>query len=143
MARNRFVNPATGASYEWHLNHDEEDPTTKTRAITRTANTGVIGAVRQQGDDGPLIVKYHGTALQRAQIQQFWAWYNLSKLQTIYFYDFDGQGFEVQITELSVTRKRKLSYTGRDPSIPFHFYTYDITMEVYAVLAGDMAGVAP
>lgn len=143
MPRDRFQNPVNGQVWDWPTGHNEEEPTTKSRNITRTANTGNIGAVRQQGDDGALLLKFHGTALHRVQVQGFWAWYAMCRTQTIYFWDYDDQGYEVQITELSVRRKRKLSYTGPDPSIPFHFYEYDITMEVYAVLAGDMLGVAP
>lgn len=143
MARDRFQNPVNGQIYNFPVNHDEEEPTTKSRTITRTANTGNIGAVRQQGDDGALLLKYHGRTPYRAQAQGLWAWYNLSKNQTIYFYDYDNQGYEVQITELSVTRRRKLSYFGKDPSAPHHTYEWSITMEVYAVLAGDMVGVAP
>lgn len=143
MPRNRFTNPATGVTWTWPIGHSDEQPTTKTRSIQRTANTAVVGAVRQQGDDGPIILKFSGTILQRVQLQQFWAWYALGKTQSIFFYDFDDQGYEVLITELSVTRKRKLSHTGRDPSMPFHFYTYDITMEVLSVLQGDMVGVGP
>lgn len=143
MPRNRFVNPGTGTTYLWPSGHSEEEPTGKLRSITRTANTGLVGAVRQQGEDGAVVLKYTGTINTRAQVQQFWVWYNLCRNQTIFFYDYDDQGYEVQITELQIRRKRKLSYSGRDPSIPHHYYEYNITMEVFTVLQGDMMGVAP
>lgn len=144
MARDRFVNPANGGAYDWLVNHSDEGETGKTRNITRTANTGVVGLVKQQGDDGPYILKLSGTILHRSQLQQMWAWYALCRTQTIYFYDFDGQGFEVQITSFMPTRHRTLR-NPRDPSAPLHYWTYNIEMEVYRFLNGDLvaAGVTP
>src|SRR3954454_3299927 len=130
MARNRFTNPATMATYDWPVNHSEEEPTGKTRNISRAANTGNVGAVRQQGDDGATVLTYTGTINTRAQLQQFWAWYELSKAQTIYFTDYDGQEYEVQITAFTPKRVRKLTSISRDAGMPHHYYTYSISMEV-------------
>lgn len=145
MPRNRFTNPADGSHYDWPVNHSEEEPTGKTRSITRAANTGNVGAVRQQGDDGATVLSYTGTINTRAQLQQFWAWYVLSRTQTIYFTDYDGQEYEVQITGFQPKRVRKLTSVSRDAGMPHHYYTYTITMEVLGFLAGDMdaAGVTP
>lgn len=144
MARNRFVNPANGAVYNWQINHTEEDQQGKTRNITRTATTAGIGVIRQQGDDGQLILKLSGTILHRAQYQAFWQWYQLCNTQTIYFYDFDDQGYEVQITSFQYARKRTLR-NPRDPSAAHHYWTYTMELEVYKVLGGDLAlaGVTP
>lgn len=140
MSRNRFTNPATGVHYDWTVNHTEEDETGKTRNITRSAPTGGVGLVRQQGDDGPYLLRYTGTILHRAQWQAMWAWFALCRTQTIYFADYDGQQYEVQITSFTGKRVRKLANTGKDPSIPHHNYTYTIEMEVYRFMAGDLAG---
>lgn len=141
---NYFINPANGHRYDWPVNHDTEDAVSKARAITRTSTTNNVGVVRQQGDDGPLTLQYSGTILHRAQLREFWAWYALCRAQTVYFYDFDGQGFEVQITTFSPVRKPTLR-NPRDPSAPLHYWTYSITLDVYRMLAGDMAdaGVTP
>jgi hypothetical protein len=144
MARDTFINPANGFTYEWHVNHTDEESTEKTRTITRVGNTGLVGVVRQQGDDSPYIMRWTGTILHRAQLQAFWFWWAVSKGQTIHLLDFDGQRYEVQITSFQPKRVRKLSYFSKDPSMPHHYYTYTIEFEVYSFVAGDMnAWVTP
>lgn len=143
MARNRFVNPANGAQYLWTVNHSEEEESGKARNITHTAPTGLTGLVRQQGDDGPMVLRLQGTILDRAQYREMWKWYALCREQTINFYDFDGQGYEVQITSFMPRRVRNLTRPGRDPQQ--HRWVYRLEMEVYRFLAGDLAtvGVTP
>lgn len=143
--RNRFTNPANGAFYDWLTNHEEEEEAGKTRTISHTSNTGNVGLVKQQGEDGPYILKLRGKIMHRSQFQAFWEWYALSKGQTIYFRDYDGQEYEVQITSFTPQRVRKLSHTGRDPSTPHHYWTYGMELEVYRFIAGDLAtaGVTP
>jgi hypothetical protein len=145
MARNRFFNPATNETYAWPVNHNEEEETAKARNITRTAPTSGYGLVRQQGDDGPFLLKLSGTILDRAQLVAMWRWYAICRAQTIRFIDFDDQSYEVQITDFAPRRVRKAIAPRRDPSAPTHYWTYTITMEVYAFIAGDMvgAGVTP
>jgi hypothetical protein len=143
MSRNRFRDPATGDTYDWKVNHSEEDEQGKTRNITHSANTGLTGLVRQQGDDGPMVLKYTGVILDRSQYIEFWRWYDLCRTQTIYFYDPEGQGYEVQITVFTPQRVRNLSRPFRDPA-NYH-WRYRIEMEVYRFLSGDLrtAGVTP
>lgn len=144
--RNTFTNPLDASTYEWDMNHSEEEGMGKARNITRAANTGNTGAVRQQGDDGPLIISLSGKILKRSQLQAFWMWFNLCRTQTIHFEDYDGQKYEVQITSFIPRRLRKLSHSGtRDPAMPHHYYEYTMTMEVYRLIAGDMfaTGVQP
>jgi hypothetical protein len=143
MARNTFTDPATGDHYDWQVNHDTEEAVSKARAITRTATTNNVGSVRQQGADGPLVLKFSGTILHRSQLREMWRWYELCRMQTIYFTDFDGQSYEVQISEFSPLRKRTLR-NPRDPSLN-HYWTYTITMDVFRPIDGDLAdmGVTP
>lgn len=142
MARNRFFNPANSTTYEWPTNHqpDGEDEFGKTRNITRSAPTGNVGLVKQQGDDGPLVMTLRGSILTRAFYQQMWIWYDLCRTQTIYFYDFDDQQYEVQITSF---RPQRVGATrqGRNPDT--HYWKYTLVMEVYRVISGDLAGVDP
>lgn len=139
MARNRFTNPANNASYDWPQNHDSEETTGKVRNITRSAPTGLTGAVKQQGDDGPLVLKLSGVITRRSQFQQMWAWYALCRTQTIYFTDFDGQMYEVQIVGFEPQRVRNMYRAGFDP--PDYHWRYSISMEVHRFLAGDLAAV--
>jgi hypothetical protein len=139
MARNVFTNPATNETFNWPINHSEEEAVGKTRNITRSSTTDNVGAVRQQGDDGPLTMKLSGTILHRAQLVEFWRWFEISRTQTIYFTDFDAQSYEVQITEFSPLRN------PRDDSAPEHYWTYTLSLDVYRLIDGDMriAGVGP
>jgi hypothetical protein len=141
MAQNKFINPANNYTYAWLVNHSEEEETGKARNITRTAPTSGVGLVRQQGDDGPYLLKLSGTILDRSQLVAFWQWYAFCRIQTIDFEDFDGQRYEVQITDFAPKRIRKLFSPQRDPSTPNHYWTYTMTLEVYTFKAGDMASV--
>lgn len=131
--------------YDWPVNHTDEESTGKARNVTRTANTANVGAVRQQADDGGVQLKLTGTILSRAQLLSFWTWFAYCKTSTIIFTDFDGQSYEVQMTDFQPTRKRKLRSIGQDPSIPFHYYTYTMTLDIYRFVAGEMfaAGITP
>jgi hypothetical protein len=142
--RNYFINPGTLEVYRWHLNHkpDGDKGTAKKRTIEGTANTGAVGLVRQQGADEPLVLKREGTLFNLEQEEAMWRWYELCKSQTIFFVEFNGDAYEVQITSFSVTRKG----TGGPTRGGERFYaTYEVEMEVYTVLTGVLAaaGVGP
>jgi hypothetical protein len=144
--RNRFTDPAAVvAAYDWPINHNEEEESGKARNITRTAPTGNVGLVKQQGDDGPFILKLKGHIKTRAQYAAFWQWYQLCRTQTIYFRDFDNQQYEVQITSFLPTRLRRHSYPGPGLDPYDHYWTYTMELEVYRFISGVMqaAGVTP
>lgn len=140
-----FTDPLTGDTYTWQRRHENEDAAGKSRNISGTANTGHTGRVRQQGDDGPYILPLHGKIQHRDQLRQFWRWYRLCETQTIYFTDFDGQQYEVQIASFTPQRVRTLSNAAADAGMPHHYVQYDMTLEVYGFRAGDMhdMGVTP
>lgn len=144
--QNRFTNPATGTFYDWHVNHDPEgeEMAGKARQITRSANTANSGVVLQQGDDGSYVIKLSGKIDMRAQYSAMWAWYRLCRTQTIYFRDFDGQSFEVTISSFQTKRRGKLGPSGRDASVPHHYWEYSIEMTVVRFISGDLqaAGVS-
>lgn len=143
MARvaNRFTNPVTGGFYDWILNHNEEEASGLERTIEHTAPTDGIGLIRQQGEEGPMVLQYRGSILQESQISTFRAWYNLCRSQTIYFRDFNGDEYEVLITSFKPQRKRVVR-NPRDPvNAPMHTWTYEMSMEVLRVISGPWAGV--
>lgn len=139
--QNRFENPATGETYNWHQNHapDGEEMTGKQRTINRLPGTAPGTVILQQGDDGAYTIKLRGTILMRVQHQAFLRWWKLSRTQTIFFTDFDNQKYEVQITSYMSKRKGKLTSIGKDPSMRTHTYDYEIEMVVINFLSGDMA----
>lgn len=141
--RNYFTNPANSVDYVWTVNHDEEQEFGKSRNIDRTGRSGNTGLVRQQGDDGPLIMTLSGRIVHRAQYVMMWQIFELCRTQTVYFTDFDGQSFEVLVTEFRPLRRR--GKTSKDPSTPRHFWEYTMTLDIIRVISGDLvtAGVTP
>lgn len=142
VVRNRFTNPATSGFYDWPLNHEEEEAEGRERTITHTAPTGGTGVVRQQGEESPIVIKLKGKIKLRTQFTQFWFWFDLCKVQTIYFRNFDNQVAEVQITSYTPRRVRNLKRPN-DPEQ--HHWEYEMEMEVYRWVSGDLhdVGVTP
>lgn len=144
MPRDRFVNPANGQEYIWHQAHSEEEEFGKTRNIQARGTTGK-GRVLHEGSDEPMRLRWSGTYQYRAQHTALWTWFRLCDTQTIHLYDYDGQGYEVTITDFKPKRRRKLSFTGKDAGVPHHFWEYTIEFLVVRFLNGDMlaTGVQP
>lgn len=141
--RERFTNPANASYYDWPINHDEEAEFGKGRNIEHGANTANTGFVRQQSDDSPLVIKISGAILTVAQHEEFRDWFILSEGQTIYFRDFYGDEYEVIFTAYKPTRKRTVRNPQGGTVNPYHWYRYDIEMEVVRVISGTWAGVSP
>lgn len=142
--QNRFEDPRTGDIYDWQRNHTTEEAMGRERNITHSGATGGVSMVRQQGEEGPLVLDWQGIIEYRAQLQEMWKWYELSRTQTIWIRDYDGNRYEVIITSFTPKRVRKMSFQGRDRvNTPWHYWEYTIKMEVVTVLWGDLvvAGV--
>lgn len=139
--RDTFINPQNGEKYEWAIGHKEEEPTSKTRQITESANTANTGLVKQQGDVQPLILKYLGTILHASQHTEFWRWFQLCETQTIFFQDYNGNEYEVMITDFAPKRQATIRNPRDFKNAPFHYWTYSITMEVIRVIKGELAGL--
>lgn len=140
--RDKFTNPANGEVYEFDIGHSSEEPTSKTRQVSNSANTANTGLIAQQGDVQPLVLKYSGTILKKSQHVEMWRWYQLCESQTIFFTDYDGNEYEVQITDFAPTRQATLR-NPRDPqNAPLHYWTYTIAMQVIRVVSGELAGLA-
>jgi hypothetical protein len=133
-----FTNPRTSATYTWPANPVSEQAAAKERSIERTSNTGNVGAVKQQGDDGPIILGWQVNVLSTAAETVLWQWYMLCKTQTIYLTDWQGEQVEGQITSLS--RERQVSPLNAGP-----WAVYALQFEVYAFRSGVLAaaGVTP
>jgi hypothetical protein len=117
------------ATYQLQINHYEEAGNEQTRNVERTANTAGTGFVRQQGASTPEVRRWSGTILTKDQHDQMQAYYLACSTRTIFFTDFTGEEREVVITGFNPVRKATLR-NRRDPSIPYHYWTYEITMEV-------------
>lgn len=140
--RDCFINPADHSVYAWLINHSPEGDqgTQKQRSITVTANTGNVGLTKQQADDQPLILKRSGTILDATQEEEFWVWYQRCEAQTIYFVEFSGDAYEIQITRYNAV---KVGTGGPTRNGKGYYIKWDADYEVYALLAGPLhdAGV--
>jgi hypothetical protein len=145
MARvpNQFVDPATNETYNWPINHSSEDSMGKKRNIRHSAPTMNTGLNRQQGAPDPMVMRWKGTILTRAQHQAFLYWFEKCETQTIHVVDFHGNRAEIIITNYDPTR-RPVLMNRRDPvNAPNVVWDYTLEMEVVSFIAGDWAGVTP
>jgi len=132
------VAPGGLGTYEWAIGYTEEGEFGRRRNYDRSASTSGVGVVRQQGDDGPIIINVQGTILQADQHAYFCAFMKVGKLRTLIFTDFEGHQYEVLLTAYLPTRKRT-SRNPRDPNILYHYYAYSMEMEAVRVLSGPWA----
>jgi len=141
--RDTFIDPLTGFEYQWKIGHDEESAVGKSRPINHSGNTAGTGLIRQQGEPGPLTLKYSGKILHLSQYKEMWRFYQLCESQTIYYKDFFGEEFEVVITQFEPVRKPTVKNPKDFANVPLHYWTYTITMEVVKVRAGALVGLSP
>lgn len=129
--RDRFRDPSAAlATYDWEINHFQEDGADKRRTIERTAVTSGVGFVRQQGEDSPEVLRYKGTILSQTQYDKMVAYYEACRTRTIFFRDFTGDEKEVIITAFNPLRKWVANNPRGGTTNPGHIWTYDIEMEV-------------
>lgn len=133
--KNRFLNPANGAVYTWHINHgwDGEERSGVELPVTWSASTG--GApLPQYGEQQPQTLTLKGTILHRAQHEAFQVWATVSQSQSIYFRDFDMTEFEVVINRYQWTRVG-VSSNPADPTMPLNIYRYEMLLTVLGWVA--------
>lgn len=141
---NRFTNPQTADTYDWEINHSEEEELGKKRNITHGARTSGTGLVKVQGDDEPLIWRLSGSILSEDQLSEMWTWFELCRTQTIYFRDFTGTDeYEVIITDFQPRRERTIRNPRDSANAPYHTWKYTMEMEIIAVRAGPLDGLSP
>lgn len=140
--RCKFIDPAPGGlgAYNWQVNYDTEESFGKRRNIERTASTGGIGTVRQQGVDEPLTIRVTGVILHAAQHQKMIDYFSVCKHRSIIYEDFEGYQAEVLIVEFKPLRKRTMR-NPRDPSIRLHYFEYSLELDVLRVISGPWVGV--
>ena len=141
-----FFNPATSATYTWPTNppFDGETAAQRQRNIERTSNTGIVGATKQVGDDGPYIINWKVNVFTAAFETALWEWWRLCKTQSIWLTDFNGEVYEGQIIELDRQRVGALGGPGDTNERKF-YCVYTFQFEVWAFVDGILAsaGVMP
>lgn len=141
---NRFEDPATGETYDWHVNHAEEEDSGRTRNIDLSGNTSGLGLVRQQGEKPPISLRWRGSILHNAQLVEMWRWFEKCEDRTIRLRDFAGDYYEGTITAFQPQRKRGENRNDR-ANAPLHYWSYTLEFQVLRVLDGALAdaGVTP
>lgn len=142
--RNAFIDPATAEVYEWPVNHSPTGDTgnERKRTITETANSGNVGLIRQQGALEGMALKREGTILTIAHEEAFWRFFELCESQTIYFVEFNGDAYEVQITAYDPKREGTV---GPSKNGKKYYVKYVMEMAVFNFLTGVQhnAGLTP
>lgn len=145
MARNRFSDPnAVRATYDWPVNHSDEEQFGKQRSLEHGALTGDGGGlVAQQSDSQPLTLRWSGTIFHESQVTEMIAWWELCETQTVHISDFAGDSYEVTIVNFNPVRKRTIRNPRDFANAPFWYWTYELDMEVVRVIDGVWSGVTP
>lgn len=128
--------------YEMSVNPSEEEEFGKRRNVEHGANTANTGFVRQQSDDGPLMLKHSGVILHSDQHATMIEWFALSKDQTIDVIDHVGDRYEVIWTSFLPKRKRTIRNPRDFANAPYHYWEYESEMEVITVKSGPWEGFA-
>lgn len=116
------------ATYQFEVNHSEEEAPEQARTIDHQAVTTGPAFVIQQGESNPPTLKYSGTIFQPAQLAAMQSYYDACNSRTVFFRDYTGVEYEVIVTRFDVVRKRTLR-NPRDTSL-LHYWTYTLEMEV-------------
>lgn len=144
---NVFIDPTTNETWSWPINHNDETGTAAKsggqggleRNYTISAPTSLGISIRQQAADDPISLSWKGTALTRAQHQQFLRWWEKCSHYSIILQDFSGDKFEILITAYIPTRKAVAGNRNDLANAPLWVYDYQIDMDVIACISGDYA----
>ena len=101
--------------YEWPVNPSEEDEFGMQRNIEHGGLTGDTGFVRQQSEDGPLLLRATGVIFHASMHADLIEWFALSKNQTIDLIDHVGDRYEVIMTVFRHSSNRTVR-NPRDPA---------------------------
>jgi hypothetical protein len=134
VPRNQFGDPASGAVYAWHTNHNAEELGSEECALEEIppALTGwqQEKTTVQQGSRQPLTLRLAGTILNPVQHQQFLHFTALSQRHSVFFYCFDGTSYEVLINKYTPTRK----FAINAPRGSHYIWTYTLEMEIITTI---------
>lgn len=136
-----FYDPSDATTYVWPINppHDGvTQPSQKQRQIDRTSNTGNVGSVKQQGDDGPYILHWEPLIFSAAHETALWEWFKRCETHTIHLTDWNSEVYEGQIITLARQQIGALSGPGDTTTRKF-YNKYVFEFEVWSFVSGLMA----
>jgi len=141
MARVQFIDLWGGAgalgTYNWPINHNEEDEGGLELSIERTATTNGTSFIRQIGEVSPETLRWKGAILQKAQKDMFDSFFAESNglgsgpRRTIHLVDQLAQRAEVWFTSWKPLRHRaSRNPRGSTADEKLVYWTYSAEFEV-------------
>lgn len=138
---NQFIDPAgVVPTYNWTINHTEEEEVQNSRQMSDGAPTSDIGLLPQQGPPKPLRFQWKGTIFTQTDFDQMVFWWVLCENHSIYLNDFNNSQYEILIEDFN-PKRHPVAWNKRG-GIPW-IWDYTIIMRVLTVISGDFAGRTP
>ncbi len=136
MARNQFLDPATGDTYTWEVNQAEVPALVRHREVTNEQPTAAgyehVSPVLTQGTETHQIHRLEGLVATQSQHEAFLNFWRISAERTVHFLPCTGGRYEVVVRAYNPTRKRVISGPR---GARLHVWKYEMTMEIVAQLA--------
>ena len=139
---NQFIDPVSGGlgTYEWHVNHLEQDGPHRPNNIEFAGRSDGQGVVGTGGEWEPLILTLTGRILHRAQNVEFWKWRHLTN--SFRFVDFEGNTYEVAMIGYE-PKKIRVAQNHADANMPSYIMEYTMQLWILDIVDGELddAGV--
>ena len=138
---NEFFDPAgTLATYQWHINHLEQDGPSRSNNVEFEGSADGRGIVPTEGVYEPLILTLTGTILHKAQNIEFWKWRHLTN--SFRFNDFEGNSYEVSMLAYE-PKKIRVALNPADPTMIGYKIEYSMQLWIMRIIDGELddAGV--
>jgi hypothetical protein len=136
MARNQFIDAATGDAYTWEVNHREVPSLVRSRSIEVEQPTAAgwehVAPILTQGPEAHQLHRIEGLVANRAQHEAFLNFWRISAERTVHFLPCTGGRYEVVVRSYAPTRK---SVVSGPRGAKLHVWNYELTMEIVAQLA--------
>ncbi len=136
MARDQFIDAATGETYTWELNHEAEEAAARQRTIQVSQPTAAgwqqVSPVRQQGEGGPYVRRFTGTVATATQHAAFLKFWQICASRSIIFQVTTGERLEVIIRSYQPGRKRVI--TGPRGARTY-IWKYTMELEIVSVVS--------
>lgn len=142
FVQNNFYDPVASTSYDWHINHAEEEGPSRPDNISAEGKQAEDDSPSQlvQGAGDALKIVLSGTILHSLQYKKFWEFKGISN--SFRYTSYHGDEFEVTMSGLEMTKNR-VNYNPQDASMRFHTWSYTMVLTILSINAGDLydAGV--
>ena len=145
FVQNNFYDPVSLTSYDWHINHAEEEGPSEPDNLQsegKQADADDRPSQQLQGKGQAMALALTGRVLHAEQYRQFWYFKKITN--SFRFSSYHGDVYEVTMSGLEMTKQR-VNYNASDPTMRFHVWDYNMTLTILRFVAGDLfdLGVTP